>query len=406
MNMGTFSYKAKDQKGNLIEGILEAEHRSIVINRLQAMGYFPVEIIDDSTLKKERPSLASLLRRKVSLKDLVNFDRQLADLINAGVPLVRALNVLVNQTFNPYLRQIIDKILQDVQEGESLAKALGKHPKVFDKLFCAMVKAGERGGFLDVVLQRLAELAEKEQEIKSKVKTTLAYPVVMIIASIGAIIILMTVVVPKIVKIFQELQQTLPLPTQILISLSWWMGHYWWLLLGSIGLLVIIIWNVIQAEEGRRVIDRLKLRLPILGLVILKQEIGRFARTLGSLLANGVPILEALEITKDVATNKLVEVEVDKIIQEVTQGSSVARVMRSSNLFPPVMVNMIAVGEETARLPEVLGKVATSYEMEVDRSLKMLTALIEPLIILIMGVVVAFIVISILLPIFNLDPTL
>ncbi len=404
--MATFSYKAKDQKGNLVQGVLEAEHNTAVINRLQAMGYYPVEIIDESALKKERVSLARVIRRRIPLNALVNFNRQLADLISAGVPLVRGLTIIVNQTHNPFLREIVEKVLQDVQEGDTLAKALSKHPKVFNKLYCAMVKAGERGGFLDVVLQRLADLAEKEQDLKAKVKATLMYPAVMIIASIGAIIVLMTVVVPKIVAIFQELQQTLPLPTQILIAISWWLSNYWWLIILSIAGVILLVWNFSRSEKGRWQIDSFKLRIPLFGMIVLKQEIGRFARTLGSLLANGVPILEALDITKEVATNKLVAVEIDKIIAEVTQGSSMSKVMRTGTIFPPIMINMIAVGEETARLPEVLSKVATSYEGDVDRSLKMLTSLIEPLVILTMGVVVAFIVISILLPIFNLDPTL
>jgi len=190
--MPTFSYKAKDQKGNLIQGTLEAEHRTGVVNRLQSMGYFPVEIIDESAEKKARQSLSQIIRRKISLSDIVNFNRQMADLISAGVPLVKALNVLHTQTANEYLKEIINDVLQDVQEGDSLSKALGKHPKTFDKLYCAMVRAGERGGFLDVVMERLADLTEKEQEIKAKVKSTMVYPIIMISASIVAMIILMT----------------------------------------------------------------------------------------------------------------------------------------------------------------------------------------------------------------------
>lgn len=404
--MPIFSYKAKDQKGNLIQGTLEAEHRTGAVNRLQTMGYFPVEIKDESAEKKARRSFSQMMRRKISLSDLVNFNRQMADLIGAGVPLVKALTVLHTQTANEYLKEIINDVLQDVQEGDSLSKALGKHPKIFDKLYCAMVRAGERGGFLDVVMERLADLTEQEQEIKAKVKSAMVYPVIMISASIVAMIILMTVVVPKIVRIFSEMQQTLPFITKAMINFSYFIGHYWWLILGALLVVGITIWNLARTEEGRWVVDRIKLRSPVFGTVVLKQELGRFARTLSSLLANGVPILEALEITKDISGNKLISAEIDKIINEVTQGSSMARVMRTSAIFPPVMVNMVAVGEETARLPDVLAKVASSYETDVDRSIKMLTSLIEPIIILLMGVMVAFIVISMLLPIFSLEPTI
>ncbi len=404
--MASFSYKAKDTQGAVIEGSLEAEHRSAVLNRLQSMGYFPIEIKDESAAKKEQQSLSSLFKGKIALSDVVNFNRQMADLIGAGVPLVKALNVIHNQTSNEHLAEIINEILQDVQEGESLSKAMGKHPKIFDRLYCSMVKAGERGGFLDVVMERLADLAEKEQDIKSKVKSTMVYPLIMVSASIVAMIILMTVVVPKIVSIFGEMQQTLPLITTLMIKFSTFIGGYWWLLLIGGAFLIGLGWNFSRREEGKWIIDRIKLRIPLIGNVVLKQELGRFARTLGSLLSNGVPILEALEITKEVANNKLLSEEIHTIIDEVTQGSSMARIMRASSMFPPVMTNMIAVGEETARLPEVLTKVASSYETDVDRSIKMLTSLIEPIIILFMGVMVAFIVISMLLPIFSLEPTL
>ncbi len=403
--MPIFSYKAKDKEGKFIEGTLEAEHRNAVVNRLQTMGYFPVDIKDQTEEKKHSQPISRAFKKKISLNDLVNFNRQMADLIGSGVPLVKALNIMNNQITNEHLREIIGNVLQDVQDGDSMSYALSRHPRYFNKLYCSMVRAGERGGFLDMVMERLADLTEKEQEIASKIKATLAYPVIMIFATIIAIIILMTVVVPQIVKVFTQMEQVLPLPTQILINISWAISRYWWLIFAIIGGIVLLVWNFARTEEGKWFMDKTTLRIPLLGAVILKRQIGRFARTLSSLLMNGVPILEALEITKDVSTNKLVSKEIDKIIVEVTQGSSMARIMRTSDLFPAVMVNMIAVGEETARLPEVLGKVATSYETDVDRSIKMLTSLIEPLIILFMGVMVAFIVISMLLPIFTLDPT-
>ncbi len=293
----------------------------------------------------------------------------------------------------------------DVQGGDTLAAALGKHPKVFSRLFCAMVRAGEAGGMLDAILQRLAEFSETEDEIRSRIKSAMAYPVVMVFAGGGAIFILMTVVIPKILQIFAELNQTLPLPTQILISIVGFVSNKWWLLLGGALMGGIFFYNFIRTEEGRTLWHTFQLKIPVVGDLIRKQEIARFARTLGSLLKNGVSILSSLEIVGEVMGNKLVQQEVAKISENITQGSSVAAPLRGSKIFPPVVVNMLAIGEETGRLDQVLIRIASSYEVEVDRSIKTLTSLIEPLIILSMGLVVGFVVISMLLPIFTLDPT-
>jgi type II secretion system protein F len=403
--MSNFTYKAKDSKGAPIQGSMEAESQAVVINRLQSMGYFPILIMADKTEKKKNRGLRFLIGKGFQTMDLTAFNRQLADLLSAGIPLVKALAIIVNQTSNEYLREVISAISNDVQGGDTLAGALSKHPRIFPKLYCAMVRAGETGGMLDGILERLADFSEMEDEIRSKIKSALAYPVVMVFAGSVAIIILMTVVIPKIIKIYADLEQTLPLPTQILINIMNFVGLRWWLLLGLIIIPIVFFYKFIHTEEGRSLWHKFTLKIPILGEVILKRQIAQFARTLGSLLKNGVSILSSLEIVKEIIGNKLVKEEIGKISENITQGSGIAAPLKGSNIFPPVVVNMIAIGEETGRLHDVLLRIANSYDIQVDRSVKTLTALVEPLVILLMGFVVAFVVISMLLPIFTLDPT-
>lgn len=408
--MAQFSYTAKDANGKLVNGTLEADGSGQVVQRLQSMGYFPMRIEGGGVAKGTSAAAVSsgapapARGKRVPINDLATFNRQLADLLSSGIPLVKALTVIQHQTANETLRQITTQITQDVSGGDSLAIAMSKHPRVFSKLYCAMVKSGEAGGLLDQVLQRLADFSEGEAETRSKIKSALAYPAVMVVAGIGAVIVLMTVVMPKILGIFSELNQALPLPTQILITISNFMTEYWYFLLGGTLFLIIAIWRAMKTPEGRRFIDNMVIRIPVLGQMILKKEVANFCRTLGSLLHNGVSILPALDIVHGVLGNAVVADEVAKIPQNVTQGEGVAAPLKKSKVFPPVVVNMMAIGEETGRLDQVLIKIARSYDVEVDRATKTLTSLIEPIIILAMGLVVGFIVISMLLPIFMIDP--
>ncbi|MCC6547046.1 type II secretion system F family protein [Candidatus Sumerlaeota bacterium] len=447
--MPTFVYTAKDQKGSLVEGTMEADGRNAVVARLQQMGYFPVRInvgvkkggkivaeqaaappasppvavSRASTSKTAIPKLNgvaapstapaepragfrfSFMESKVSTSDVANFNRQLADLIGAGIPLVKALGILQRQTTNEKLKQVIVDVLDDVQEGATFAEALKKHPRVFSKLYVAMVRSGEAGGMLQEVLNRLADFSENEENLRGKVKAALAYPVVMIAAGSVAVFVMFSYVIPKITATFEQLGQTLPTMTQILIMISHWFSDYWWAILMGIVLVVIGFFQFTTSREGRLMWHRLQLRLPLMGPLVQKRECARFTRTLGSLLKNGVSILMALDIVREVVDNSIVKAEVDKVVEAITQGSSIAQPLAGSQVFPSVAVNMIAIGEETGRLPEVLLRVSESFEIQVERQVRTMTSLIEPLIICVMGVVVAFIVISMLLPIFSLDPT-
>lgn len=404
--MPTFTYKAKDRKGEMINGSLEADSRAAVSARLQTMGYFPVDIRSSDAAGGVGGKRGAKARGgRIKSVELASFYRQMSDLIGAGVPLVKALNIVKGQTPNPRLMEVLAQVSGDVQGGDTFAVALEKHPKTFTKLTSALVRAGEAGGLLDTTLSRIADFAESQDELKSKVKSALAYPVIMIIVGVIAVSVLMTFVMPKVMTIFNELQQTLPTPTLILRDISNFLSAYWWI----IGLSLAAVWflfrRYIRTERGAYVYHSTLLKIPKLGELILKREIAGFTRTFGSLLRNGVPILNALAISAEVMTIRPIRDEIAKIPEGITQGAGIAPTLRASPLFPPVVVNMVAIGEETGHLPEVLMRVAESYEMQVDRAVKMLTSIIEPVIILIMGLVVGGIVIAMLLPIFSLDPT-
>ncbi len=488
--MPKYSYKARDTKGSLVEGTMDADEKAHVTARLQQMGYFPVAIRAGAAAKAVSPSAGGssggglsklipklggaatatpkptngtpkapvrstrsqvnvpkmagtrvsrtqvskaalkpaeapaekaktpqptpasvkpaqpfLQRRAVKTADLASFNRQMADLLGAGIPLVKALMILGKQTTIPALKDIINDINSEVSGGETFADALAKHPREFSKLYVAMVRSGEAGGMLDEVLNRLADFSEQEEQLKGRIKSALAYPVVMICAGSIALFVIFSYVVPKIVGTFEELNQTLPAITQLLIDVSKFTQQYWYIVIGLAVAAVIAFVQGVRTPKGKMAWNTLQLRIPLLGDLIRKREIARFARTLGSLLKNGVSILSALAITRDVLENELVRMEVEKIQEEITQGAGVAEPLRNSAIFPPVTVNMMSVGEETGQLQTVLLRISDSYEIEVERKVRTMTSLIEPLIICVMGVIVGFIVIAMLLPIFSLDPT-
>lgn len=400
--MPTFRYRAKDASGEKIEGVMDADSRANAIARLQSMNYFPVSVEEEAQKSRRR---FSLFGDRIRSNDLCELYRQLADLITAGIALVKSLQIVVNQTPSPALRQVIAEVTSDVQGGDTFAEALEKHPRVFPPLATALIHSGERGGFLPEVFEQLATFAEMEEELKGKVRSALAYPVVMVFVGAAAVIFLMTFVMPKVITMYEDMNQDLPAITEALIFFSGALRERWYLFaLGALAL-GVVAWRLMKSREGHRALHRLQLRLPVLGPIMLKREISRFTRTLGQMLHNGVPILTSLEIVSGVISNDVVRAAIDSAPPEITQGGGLSGALNKSGVFPPGIVNMIAIGEETGRLPEVLQRIAPSYEAQVDRSLKSLTSLIEPLIILAMGLVVGFIVIAMLLPILTLDPT-
>jgi type II secretion system protein F len=403
--MPIFTYKAKDRQGGPISGSLEAESRAAVATRLQSMGLFPVDIAGDES--ESKGSFSSLRQRKVRIRtiDLTNFYMQMSDLIGAGVPLVKALSVVKNQTPNPSFAAILTQVNNDVQEGSTFAKALERHSDQFSNLAVALVRAGEAGGLLDETLRRVSDYAESEDELRSKIKSALAYPIIMIVLGISAIGVLMGYVMPKVMIVFDELNQTLPAMTVFVQQLSYFIADYWLALLVGLALAFLAGRRYIRTDRGAHQFHHFLLRVPVIGELILKREVAAFTRTLGALLGNGVPILNAIEISSEVLGLLPIRDDVKKIPESITQGKGMAPSLRESSIFPAVVVNMVAVGEETGQLPDVLLRVARSYETQVERQVKTLTSIIEPLIIVVLGFVVGFVVLALLLPIFSLDPS-
>ncbi|MGF1573305.1 MAG: type II secretion system F family protein [Sumerlaeia bacterium] len=342
--------------------------------------------------------------KRVTSSDIASFNRQLADLLGAGIPLVKALSILQKQSVNLRLREIIAEINTDVSGGTTFADALAKNPREFSKLYVAMVRSGEAGGMLDDVLKRLADYSEQDELTKSKIKSALAYPVVMILVGMIAVSVMFVYIIPKITGVFKELNQTLPAMTQMLITSSEFTQNYWYIVLGAIVAIVVFLTQLVRTQDGRLFWHKTQLRLPLIGDLVRKQEVARFSRTLGSLLKNGVSILTALKITRDVLNNEIVRLELDSVLEGITQGQGIAEPLRTSIVFPQMTVNMMSVGEETGQLEAVLLRISESFEAEVDRKVRTLTSLIEPLIIVALGLVVGFIVIAMLLPIFSLNP--
>jgi type II secretion system protein F len=409
--MPIFYYNGRDKNGKLVNGQMEMASREQLVTRLHSMEIFPLQISE--TEMKGSLSLKDTLggKKEISLgfgnriktKEITNFTRQLSDLLTAGLTLTSGLRILVNQTENPKFREVIRAVRDDVQSGGTLAEALARHPKVFNHLFISMIRAGELGGLLETVLMRLADFQEKEDELKGKILSALAYPMVMILVGSAAVLLLMGYVIPKFTKMFEEMDIPLPLPTQILVTTSHLIQTYWWLILLIVGGGVVILRRVMKSKEGKQYFDAWQLKIPVIGELLLKREIARFCRTFGELLKNGVNILQALQISSETMSNQVIAAEIIKIKTNVSEGEKLSDPLKDSKIFPPVVVNMIAVGEESGHLENVLMKIAVSFENDVDRNIKAVTSLFEPAIILLMGVLVGFIAISMLLPIFTIN---
>lgn len=400
--MPRFAYRAKRPSGEIVEGVLEAENRRLVISKLQGMKVFPIAIEEEGGRGLQAEvSLQTLVR--IRFTDIVNFTRQLSDLTKAGLPLVRALDVLVEQNENEKMKNMIRALKNDVAGGASFSDALAKFPKQFSDLYSNMVRAGELGGYLDTVLDRLADFLEKEADLRSRIRNAMAYPIIMICVAISVIFILTVYVVPTFVKMFEDQHLELPRVTQVLIGASDLVRGYWYLVIAAICVAVYAFRQFVAKPEGRILVDRFKLNLPVFGDMIRKQEIAKFARTLGTLLGNGVSILKALDVVSQVISNRILADEVASLKGDISEGARLSNKMKQSEIFPPVAVNMVAVGEETGELERTLIRIADTYEVETDRAIKTLVTLIEPLLIVSMALVVGFIVMAMILPIFQLS---
>jgi general secretion pathway protein F len=401
--MTVFSYRAADRRGQTIDGVMEATDARAVAERLQRDAYFPITI-DAQDQRRRVLGLAwpETGRRRVAGRDLVSFTQQLATLIEAGLPLDRALAIQAELAPTPRLRTITGDVLRSVQGGSSLADALGKHhPRPFSRLYINMVRAGEKGGVLETTLRRLAGFLEESQEFRDALVSALIYPVLLTGVGAAAVVFLMAFVIPRFAIIFKDLGATIPLPTLLLLEASSVIHHYWWLLaLLAVGG-VLASRMVLSTPRGRLAADRLLLRLPVAGEVIVKTEVARFTRILGTLLRSGVAMIPALTVVKDMLDNQVLARAVEGLGEGVRRGAGLAQPMAEARAFPPLAVHMVRVGEETGRLEETLLQVAASLEADTRKLVKRLIALAEPCIILFMGLVVGFIVVAMLLAILS-----
>ena len=413
--MPTFHYIALDQNGQETAGDLDAASEADAINQLRQSGLYPTSVAAEgqgqaaaikkrvkSTSKGKTKSVKVGANAKVKSKSLMIFTRQLATLIDSGLPLLRGLTVLGRQEPNLVMKGTINTLADNVQTGSTFSESLQQYPRIFNKLYVNMVKAGELGGVLELVLNRLAEYQEKAQKLKNKIVAAMVYPIIVMFIAAGIMVFLMMVIVPRFESIFDDMipggKEKLPALTKFVINFSRDMMDYKWVLLGLIAGSVAG-WRVLASTKGgRRWIDKMKLKLPLFGDVQSKTAISRFTRTLGTLVTSGVPILQALNITRDTAGNTIVSDAITKVHDAVKEGESMVAPLESSGVFPPMVISMVDVGEETGQLPEMLLKIADVYEDEVDNSVSALTSMLEPLMIVVLAVVVGVIVMALFLP--------
>ncbi len=412
--MAHFQYRAADPEGKVVEGTIEAAEAAAVVARLQDRGLIPIRIgaaTGDAKAKGKagaggaasRLSLPAMtVRRRLNQKDLLIVTQELSTLLSAGLPLDRSLATLVELADKPDLKAVLGDVLQSVRGGKSLAEALSKH-RFFPSLYVNMVRAGEVGGFLEAVLERLLEYLERSQELRDEARAALAYPVVLTGAMGVSILVLLTYVLPKFSELFDDMGQALPLSARVVMAVSEGVRNYWWLGLALIAALVFAIRHYLRTPKGSLAWDQWKLRLLVVGDVVRKMEVAKIARTLGTLLKSGVPMVQALGIVKEITSNQVVARSLAEVEVGVREGAGVSEPLARSGVFPPLAIQMIAVGEDTGKLDEMLLKVAGYFDREVRVRIQQFTRLLEPVLILVMGLAVGFIVVSMLSAIFSVN---
>ncbi len=400
--MPNFKYTVKNQEGKTISASTHAKTRENLIDLLRKQEFTIISIEEDTNIRVKGVSIA----KKVKLDDLVIFSRQLATMVEAGIPLVGVLDILSQQIENKGFGETIKKLRDDIETGSSFSQALAKHPRIFSVLYINMVKAGESSGMLDEILNRVSVYLEKTATLQRKVKSAMIYPIAVITISIGITIFLLVKVVPTFKGIFDMLGGALPLPTQVLLTISDFMRK--WFLFAIIGLIIFVvaIMRYIKTEKGRLVLDIILLKLPVFGNIIKKVSVAKFSRTFSTLIKSGVPILSSLDIVAKTSGNMIVERAVNNAKKAVREGKNLAEPLSHSPVFPPMVVRMIAVGEQAGELEKMLSKIADFYDEQVDAAVSGLTSLIEPMIILFLGVIVGGIVLAIFMPIFKITEIL
>ena len=410
--MAVYVYKGFDAAGRNTSGIVDADSARLARGKLRKSGIFPTELSEERQQSAALGGAEGLLRRqfefrqvfvRVTETDKAILTRQLATLIGAGIPVVDSLTALIDQVENPRIRVAVGQVRQRVNEGASLADAMAQHPKVFSSLYVNMIRAGEAGGALEVVLERLADYLESQVRLRNRVSAAMVYPMVMTVMAVLFIGVLVTFVVPKLTEIFKSINQPLPLATVLLIKLSDFMKVWWWAVIGA----GIGAWFGFRrwksSEKGRPAWDRFILRVPLVGKLARTVAVARFSKTLATLLSSGIPLIRSLEIVRNIMDNAILAAALDQARESITEGASIAQPLRASGQFPPMLIHMIAIGEKSGELEAMLGKVAEAYDNEVETTIAKMTSWLEPVMILVMATVVGAIIVSILIPIFNIN---
>ncbi len=404
--MAEFLYEALDKSGKQVKGIIEASNEEIILEKLRDMGYYPLKVTPHKKRAGEMDLLAMpglrWLFHRIKSKHVATFTRQLATLIDAGLPIMRSLAILREQVESVIFKQKIKQISEDIEAGSPLSDAFAKHPKVFDKLYVNMVRAGELGGVLEVVLNKIATFLEKRQALISKVRSAMMYPVVVLVLASGIVAFILIKIIPQFEAIFRELGAALPAPTQFLVRASEILINQTLFVVAGIVAFVLVIRQINKTKRGKLIFDTILLKVPVFGQLFRKSAIARFAATLATLITAGVPILQALDIVRDSSGNEVIARAMDKVYQSVKDGETIHEPLSQCSIFPPLVYHMVAVGEETGAIDQMLQKVADAYEREVEDMVDGLTALMEPLLIVCLGTLVGGIVIALYLPLFDL----
>jgi len=402
--MNTYKYRAKKDPVNIVEGRIEARCEEEAVEKISQMGYIPVQVTEEKGAGAEArlkppPKLAVRLKSR----EITVFTRELSSLLKSGVPILDALNIIAEQSENASLKTILQSIHDAVKEGSTLSSALSVYPRVFSQLYLAMIRTGENSGMLPAVLMRIVEYRSQQEEMMARVRTALAYPVLMGIVGMATVIFMLTFVMPRLMAIFLSAEQELPLPTRILITISSGLRQWWpWILFGAV-FLIVILKRQIKTKAGMVLLSYFYLHLPVFGRFIAKAELARFSRTLELLVKSGIPILSALEVATPVLGNEIIREHLQKSYKELEQGGSLGKSLKRCQFIPVFMSNLIIVGEESGRLDAALGEVAAIYERDTDEAIKVLSSLLEPAMILAMGLIVGFIVVAMLLPLFEIN---
>jgi type IV pilus assembly protein PilC len=393
--MSVFIWEGKLANGSIKKGEIEATDKAAAALILKRQRIIPTKL-------KSKPKNITLFEQKVKTKEIVIFTRQFSTMINAGLPLVQCLDILSSQQSNPSFKKVTSQIKGDVEGGSTFADALSKHPKIFDGLYVNLVAAGEVGGVLDTVLNRLAVYMEKNEALKNKVKSAMTYPIIVLCVAFGVVAILMIFVIPTFSDMFKQFGSALPAPTQMVVNLSAFFRNFWWAMIGFIAALFFGFKWIRTQEKGRFYTDKMMLRLPVFGQLIRKVAVAKFTRTLGTMISSGVPIMDGLEITSRTAGNMIIENAIRTVRTAISEGRTMSEPLEQTGLFPGMVVQMIAVGEATGAMDQMLGKIADFYDEEVDTAVEALTSALEPMLMVFLGGIIGFVVVAMYLPIFKM----